>query len=107
MNKFRLAFCGLVALLVLGAVGAVWAQAPSQAQSPQQTYDLSWHTVDGGGATWSSGGTYSLGGTVGQPDAGNLAGGSYTLGGGFWQGGPVAQGMYQVYLPLVLRSYAP
>jgi LPXTG-site transpeptidase (sortase) family protein len=47
-------------------------------------YDLSWWTVDGGGATFSTGGAYSLGGTIGQPDAGELSGGDYTLYGGFW-----------------------
>ncbi len=47
-------------------------------------YDLSWWTVDGGGATFSTGGTYRLGGTIGQPDAGELSGGDYTLYGGFW-----------------------
>jgi hypothetical protein len=31
-------------------------------------YDLSWSTVDGGGATSSAGGPYVLGGTAGQPD---------------------------------------
>ena len=47
-------------------------------------YDLSWYTIDGGGGT-SSGGPYTLSGTIGQPDAGGpLAGGSYTLTGGFW-----------------------
>jgi len=48
-------------------------------------YDLSWSTVDGGGATWSMGGNYSLGGTIGQHDAGaRHTGGDYTLQGGFW-----------------------
>jgi len=65
-------------------------------------YDLTWSTVDGGGYTWSEGGGYSLGGTVGQPDAGVLSGGDYTLAGGFW-GGAVAH--YSIYLPLVLRNY--
>lgn len=54
-------------------------------------YDLSWSTVDGGGATFSTGGTYSLGGTIGQPDAGTMSGGAFTLDGGFWGvggGGP-------------------
>jgi len=46
------------------------------------SYDLSWSTIDGGGV--SSGGAYSLSGTIGQPDAGQLAGGGYTLSGGFW-----------------------
>ncbi len=65
-------------------------------------YDLTWNTVDGGGATFSTGGEYSLGGTIGQSDAGVLTGGGYTLAGGFW-GGAVAQ--YRIYLPLVLRNY--
>ncbi|MGD8968541.1 MAG: hypothetical protein PVI07_13610 [Anaerolineae bacterium] len=66
-------------------------------------YDLSWWTVDGGGATFSSGGSYELGGVIGQPDAGLLSGGGYTLGGGFWRGGAVTPG-FEVYLPLVLRG---
>jgi hypothetical protein len=65
-------------------------------------YDLSWNTVDGGGHTFSTGGRYTLGGTIGQPDAGALTGGGYTLGGGFWRGGAVDRS-YDVYLPLVLR----
>lgn len=66
-------------------------------------YDLSWWTVDGGGATFSAGDGYTLGGTVGQPDAGALTGGDYTLGGGFWGGGAAAV-EHEIYLPLVLRS---
>ena len=67
-------------------------------------YDLSWSSVDGGGYTFSAGGAYTLGGTIGQPDAGLLSGGDYTLGGGFWGGGsPAAAGGYDIYLPLVLR----
>lgn len=48
-------------------------------------YAIDWFTIDGGGGT-SSGGSYSLSGTIGQPDAGTLSGGSYTLEGGFWPG---------------------
>ncbi len=47
-------------------------------------YDLTWNTWDGGGGMFSTGGTYSLGGTIGQPDAGALNGGAYSLNGGFW-----------------------
>lgn len=47
-----------------------------------QTYSIDWYSIDGGGGT-SSGGNYSLTGTIGQPDAGTLSGGSYTLTGGF------------------------
>ncbi|MDH7487804.1 MAG: hypothetical protein QHJ81_16215 [Anaerolineae bacterium] len=65
------------------------------------SYDLSWSSIDGGGYTFSAGGGYSLGGTVGQADAGTLSGGGYTLSGGFWGGGAA---QYGIYLPLVLRS---
>ncbi len=65
-------------------------------------YDLTWNTIDGGGYTFSTGGGYSLGGTIGQADAGAMTGGAFTLAGGFW-GGAAAQ--YRVYLPLVLRNY--
>ena len=62
-------------------LGLVLIAVPAAAQP----YDLSWYTVDGGGATFSTGGTYSLGATIGQPDAsGALTGGSYALVGGFW-----------------------
>jgi uncharacterized repeat protein (TIGR01451 family) len=57
--------------------------APSQSWG--QALDITWYTVDGGGATFSTGGTYSLGGTIGQPDAsGPLAGGNFSVIGGFW-----------------------
>jgi len=67
----------------------------------QSGYEVDWWTVDGGGYTWSEGSGYSLGGTVGQPDAGVLSGGGYTLAGGFWGGGAAR---YSIYLPLVLRQ---
>ena len=48
-------------------------------------YDLTWSTIDGGGGT-SSDGNFTLNGTIGQPDAGVMAGGDYRLEGGFWSG---------------------
>ncbi|GBC92487.1 hypothetical protein HRbin15_00957 [bacterium HR15] len=48
-------------------------------------YDLTWWTIDGGGITFATGGSFNLGGTIGQPDASNtLTGGAFTLTGGFW-----------------------
>lgn len=51
-------------------------------------YDLSWWTVDGGGAMQMTGGAFELSGTIGQPDASPqvLTGGGYELTGGFWAG---------------------
>ena len=48
-----------------------------------QTYAIDWFTIDGGGGT-STGGVYSVSGTIGQPDAGRMSGGDYTIAGGFW-----------------------
>ncbi len=47
------------------------------------TYDLTWHTIDGGGGT-SIGGTFELSGTAGQPDPVVSTGSGYELTGGFW-----------------------
>ena len=44
---------------------------------------LDWATVDGGGGS-STGGVYSVIGTIGQPDAGKMSGGNYSIDGGFW-----------------------
>jgi hypothetical protein len=51
-------------------------------------YELSWYTIDSGGGQ-SSGGSYTLTGTIGQPDAAWSSGGNYELLGGFWPGGPI------------------
>jgi hypothetical protein len=49
-----------------------------------QTYSVDWYKVAGGGGT-STGGTYRVNGTLGQPDAGGpMMGGNYSLTGGFW-----------------------
>lgn len=61
----------------------LWILAGGTAFSRAQPYDLSWFTIDGGGGT-STGGVYSVSGTIGQPDAGLLTGGRYQLVGGFW-----------------------
>ena len=81
----------VIAVTLLGVVSA----------SALGGYTLDWWTVDGGGAMFSSNGSYSLGGTIGQPDAGISTGGTYTLSGGFWGGGAAAG--HDLFLPLILR----
>jgi len=51
-----------------------------------QQFELAWYTIDGGGGMFNSGGSFELGGTVGQPDATTavLSGGPFQLSGGFW-----------------------
>ena len=83
----------VLVLIELVLVGPVMAQSGG--------YDLTWSTIGGGGATFSTGGSYSLGGSIGQPDAGVLSGGSYTLNGGFWGSTEVN---YKIYLPLTLKG---
>jgi hypothetical protein len=49
-----------------------------------QQYSVSWYKVAGGGGT-STGGVYSVSGTIGQPDAGRaMSGGNFSVNGGFW-----------------------
>jgi hypothetical protein len=59
-------------------VAAVLPLASGRAQN----YAVDWFTMDGGAT--STGGVYSLSGTIGQPDAGASVGGLFTLEGGFW-----------------------
>jgi hypothetical protein len=87
----------LAALLLLAGVALAQRGGP---------YDLTWNTTDGGAETISRGGSFVLGATVGQPDAGLLRGGSFTLSGGFWPGVVVTR-TYHVYLPLLGRQHTP
>ena len=49
-----------------------------------QSYNIDWYKVAGGGGT-STGGVYTVTGTIGQPDASAaMTGGNYSLTGGFW-----------------------
>jgi hypothetical protein len=53
-------------------------------------YEISWHTIDGGGVMNSTDGQpngFELSGTIGQPDAQSppvMFGGTFELTGGFW-----------------------
>lgn len=79
--------------------------APAVLAQSGGPYGLTWSVIAGGGGTMS-GGTFSVIGTIGQPEAGTIAsGGTYGLSGGVW-GGPGAASPpagVRVYLPLVLR----
>lgn len=68
------------------ALLAPLALADPGVRSEGGPYVLDWYTIDGGGGT-SSGGPYTLSGTIGQPDAAApFSGGPYTLEPGFWPG---------------------
>ena len=71
----------LGASLALGGWCLVLLIVPS---THAQSYSIDWFTIDGGGGT-STGGVYSVSGTIGQPDAGGpMTGGNYSVTGGFW-----------------------
>ncbi len=76
--------------ILLALLGPTFVYAaPARAQMGPNL-DLSWNTIDGGGG-FSTGGAFELRGTIGQPDAGLVSGGSIALRGGFWPGaGPPA-----------------
>jgi hypothetical protein len=87
-----------VFIIALFASGVVLAQG----------YAMNRGTVAGGGHIFSTNnGSYSLGGTIGQPVVGAMSGDpSYTLGSGFWSGGALSSSVtYPVYLPIILENY--
>lgn len=91
-----LAFCAVCLFAFSAAIaGNKILAAPAE---PAEGFAIPWWTVDTGGGT-SQGSSFALNGTIGQPDAGSLSGGSYTLKGGYW-GGSID---YISYLPLINR----
>lgn len=65
------------------AVSLAFLALVASASSALGQLSIPWYTIDGGGGT-STGGSFTLSGTIGQPDAGVLTGGNFTLTGGFW-----------------------
>jgi hypothetical protein len=63
-------------LCALPIILAIASNAPAQVS-------MTWSTIDGGGGK-STGGAFTLHGTIGQPDAGVSSGPAFVLSGGFW-----------------------
>ncbi len=74
-EKLSARLCRSISALWIASGAAIYAQA--------QSYSIDSFNIAGGGGT-STGGIYSMSGTIGQSDGGKLSGGSYTLDGGFW-----------------------
>ena len=77
MKRRTLAIVGIALVAVLAVTFSAIAQS--------DTFDVPWFSVDGGGGT-STGGEFTLSGSIGQPDAGTLSGGEFTVRGGFQAG---------------------
>jgi hypothetical protein len=70
-----------IALSTLVLVAALLLPAMARAQS----YSINWYKVAGGGGMNSTGGIYTVQGTIGQHDAvAPISGGGYQVTGGFW-----------------------
>jgi hypothetical protein len=92
----------LAGALIAGVVALTHGNPRATASVPASSagaYTLDWYTIDSGGDR-SASGAYALQGTIGQPDAGALAGGRYTLLGGFWGATDIR---YTVRVPLARR----
>jgi hypothetical protein len=70
-----------IRVLFACALGILGFSSPAKAQQ----FAIDWYSISAGGGD-SSGGNYSLVGTIGQPDAGGLSGGNFSLEGGFLPG---------------------
>ena len=96
--------CGRPLPLFSRCTGRIWSQSTRRLAQPKtwrafvgllaslaiafsvsaQNYSVNWYKVAGGGGT-STGGTYQVSGTIGQPDAsGAMTGGNFSVTGGFW-----------------------
>ena len=91
--KIKILILALVLALSLVVVGL--ALANGGVERPRE--------VLGGGASDSAAGGVALRATLGQPVVGIVSGGDVTLGQGFWHGGRLPGGGYDIYLPLILR----
>ncbi len=97
MKKFKSILALFALLLLLSA--ALPSLAPNVEAQSGGGYDLTWYTIDSGGAQNLQSGSYTLSGTIGQVDAGSQSGGSYALKGGYW----VELFGYRLELPLILK----
>ncbi len=99
MKRLTLILAGLFCLPMVGS-SRVWGEGDSKstqrdpkaqgtaARGPETrgtALAIDWHSIDGGGTMFSTGGGMTLGGTLGQADAGGpMTGGTLSLTGGFW-----------------------
>ena len=93
--RVGLAALSLLLLVGLALAGIVWAGSSDGTA-------VDWSVLSGGGAP-ASGGSVTLNGTLGQTAIGSSSGTGAAVGAGFWYG--LGEGVYEIYLPVVLRNY--
>lgn len=88
-------------LFLLIFLGAILLTIPAHAQTGGP-YELSWFTIDVGGATTGNGaasaGAYTVQNTTAQPEPAQANGGAYVLRGGFW-----VKSKYSLYMLVLVR----
>ena len=89
------------ALLILLLLGR--PQQTGQAQSSGDEFELVADLIGGGG--WSSGGSFSNGGAIGEPCVAVQRGSAFVLQSGFLHGGSLVEWLYDLHLPVVLRGH--
>ena len=89
----------LLGLLLLTGLAIVQANAQTGG-----TFTLKRWAIANGGATFSTGGNFRLGGTIGQPNAGTSSGGGFTVRSGFWSAASSPQPS-QLVLVLAILSF--
>src|SRR6516164_4620415 len=83
-SRITIQVSAMKTFIKLAAVGLLLSIAGLQSTVSAQNYSIDWYKIAGGGGT-STGGTYQVSGTIGQPDAsGAMTGGNYSITGGFW-----------------------
>nr|MBC7245600.1 hypothetical protein [Chloroflexota bacterium] len=92
MRTKGIVFLGLLIMLLLALV--VQADAPG--------FSINWYVVSGGGGR-STGGAFTLDGSVLQP-AGVMTGGAYQLQSGFWPGALAFVPSHRLHLPVLLKN---
>jgi len=98
MRKRAISSLAVLILCLAVSPASLPATAAPGGTSP---YTLTWLTVDGGGGL-SSGSTYDLYMTLGQPDAWSVSCGAYRISGGFWNPA-VGENVCLRYLPSIQR----
>jgi hypothetical protein len=86
-------------LILLGVFLLLLSRTPGT--SANSGYAIEWFDVHSSAVL--SGDGFRLMGTAGQAETEVMREGTYKLGSGFWAD-PNAQGLYQVFLPVILRN---
>jgi hypothetical protein len=98
MKKLHMAALGLATLLALALAGAAWAGSSAH-------YAIDWQVTGGGGAPAATAGGVTLNATLGQTAIRLSSSSSSGLSAGYWYTN--ASRRTPVYLPLVVKGYAP